>query len=165
MAEEEVTMNLLKIAARVAQVRTAVPGSMKQIEIGMTPQGPWNPTTPEQASAAIEAAYSASHQGEEQDDSGYAEPTNGVILYLKVGETLYAVSDVSSIHGDDAMSKFDILTVDEDGAGDAQQGDGSFDDPLPVLQDIVDGGGGEDPGPPSDPGPNYDTLEEKRGEK
>jgi len=113
-------------SAAVRAVRRAL-ASLEALEMSKSPSGPWQATSPDAAASAIEAAYGS--------PDSYADG-QGTIVFLRKGGKIWAVSDVSFIHGDDAITKYDITGVDEDGGGTSDPDSGSFDDLMPVLQGL-----------------------------
>lgn len=142
-------MDLVRIAARVASRELSRVATGMTAEMSDSPAGPWAP-------AGANAIQSKAQQGQ------YADADNGVVAYVKAGGRVWAVSDSTALHGEDAMSPFEVEAVDAEGMGTSDPESGPVEDLSSWLQSFDEGG---DPGPPSDPGPPWDTLEEKRGEK
>lgn len=141
-------MDFVRIAARVAS-RTFSRVAAGMAEMADSPGGPWSP-------ASAEALQSKAQQGQ------YADANNGVIAYVKAGGRIWSVTDSAVLHGEDAMSPFEVEGVDAEGMGTSDPESGPVEDLASWLSSFDEG---DDPGPPSDPGPDYDTHEEKRGDK
>jgi hypothetical protein len=144
-------MDLLRIAARVASVRTAVPGGM-----GNSAQGA-EIRLDEETGAHDFTMKEVSRDGDE--------------IALEVSGT---TDDGKPFRGTFRVHLQDVVNF---GGWDWEPLEGSLPAEPEAVQPILDavgdeygltedyGDGGEDPGPPSDPGSPYDTLEEKKGLK
>jgi hypothetical protein len=141
-------MDLLRIAARVASVRTAVPEGMGDQEIR----------------SAIETALQSAKSGQPAgiEIPSMAEELRESEYFANVSVEDGSVRIFSTVHHDTGLvyeaplESFDLDAATAELASDIKAGLEQFNEMFPEEPE-------EDPGPPSDPGPGYDTLEEKKG--
>jgi len=183
-------MDLLKIAARVASTRTAAGPRTVKGEITLTievvdEQPDMGRSDEELLMSAAETLAEGAGDNSWAGDGAYVTGVAGVRVDARVASTRTAVPE----GGGGKMAKYVVLWSDggnglqnggyadelpegafEMSPGVYGMGEGSIADGDPVYAEVL----GkkylpeepeEDPGAPSDLGPNYDTLEEKKGLK
>lgn len=97
------------------------------MKMGMTPEGPWTPCITADIESVFKKAYGLQEitpkniaTGIENgsinpDITGYADPQNGVIRYVQVNGSVFAVTDLFVLHAEGAEQAFEVMEVDKDG--------------------------------------------------
>jgi len=106
---------------------------------GESKDGPWTAVTPEELAKIVQdrKAKARPESGEVYEGtlSGYSDPDNGIILFLKKGDRIFQIECVHSVHGEDAISDYAIDEIDPETQTSTAEHMEQGDDILSMIQE------------------------------